>query len=221
MSDPNQQPSHAPRTLRRGVHRGVSNPISRPQRNPISQNENRERRNFPIRRPGNFQNFPRRRPPIRIRRTPIRNFPLFRNLNRRRRIRIRRIIPRTLNYRRLFISGFGNILNNNQLHTIFSVYGRLSRCNINYDIMGRSTGTANVDYVFPQDARRAINFLNGAQIGRKFMFVRYDRSRSNFGGRFGFNIRNRGLNRIVVIRRRGFGNRIFPRRRIGIRRRMF
>ena len=119
MSDPNQQPSHAPRTLRRGVPRGVSNPISRPQRNPISQNENRERRNFPIRRPGNFQNFPRRRPPIRIRRTPIRNFPLFRNLNRRRRIRIRRIIPRTFNYRRLFISGFGNILNNNQLHTIF------------------------------------------------------------------------------------------------------
>ena len=219
MSDPNQQPSHAPRTLRRGVPRGVSNPISRPQRNPISQNENRERRNFPIRRPGNFQNFPRRRPPIRIRRIPIRNFPLFRNLNRRRRIRIRRIIPRTLNYRRLFISGFGNILNNNQLHTIFSPYGRLSRCNINYDIMGRSTGTANVNYIYPEDARRAIKFLNGAQIGRRFMIVRYDRNRFNFGRRFGFGIRRR--NRVVIRRRRGFGNRIFPRRRIGIRRRMF
>ena len=209
MSAPNQQPLQAPRTLRRGVPRGNSNPLPRLGRNPIRRNVIRQRRNFPIRRPRNFQNIP-------LRQLPIRNFPRFRNIN-----RIRRRRPRTLNYRRLFISGFGNILNNNQLHTIFSVYGRLSRCNINYDIMGRSTGTANVDYVFPQDARRAINFLNGAQIGRRFMFVRYDRNRTNFGGRFGFNIRNRGLNRIVVRRRRGFGNRIFPRRRIGIRRRRF
>ena len=210
MSDPNQQPLQAPRTIRRGVPRRNPNPLPRLGRNIILRNENRQRRNFPIRRPVNYQNIP-------IRRVPIRNFPRFRNLNRLRRIRR----PRTLNYRRLFISGFGNILNNNQLHTIFSPYGRLSRCNINYDIMGRSTGTANVDYVFPQDARRAINFLNGAQIGRKFMFVRYDRSRSNFGGRFGFNRRNIGRNRIVVRRRRGFGNRILPRRRIGIRRRRF
>ena len=156
----------------------------------------------------NYQNIP-------IRRVPIRNFPRFRNLNRLRRIRR----PRTLNYRRLFISGFGNILNNNQLHTIFSVYGRLSRCNINYDIMGRSTGTANVNYIYPEDARIAIQFLNGAQIGGRFMIVRYDRNRFNFGRRFGFGIRRR--NRVVIRRRRGFGNRIFPRRRIGIRRRMF
>ena len=69
--------------------------------------------------------------------------------------------------------------------------------------MGRSRGNANVDFVFPQDARRAINSLNGAQIGRKIMIVRFDRGRV---------LRNRLINR-----RRNFRRLTF--RRINFRRR--
>ena len=61
MSDPNQQPLQAPRTLRRGVPRGNSNPLPRLGRNPIRRNVIRQRRNFPIRRPRNFQNIPLRK----------------------------------------------------------------------------------------------------------------------------------------------------------------
>ena len=119
---------------------------------------------------------------------------------------------RMLNYRRLFISGIGNILNNNQLYNIFSVYGRLARCNINYDIMGRSKGNANVDFVLPQDARRAINYLNGAKIGRGIMTVRFDRNR--FFRRNYFR-KNRNFNfRRIAFRRRNFRRfNIITRRR--------
>ena len=202
MSEQNPQSSvRAPRILSRGGPRVRSNnvPLSRGRQGMEPIPSSRPRRNFPIPRPRNQynQNLNINRPPRIFRRRVIRrrNFQnrFFPNQNNR----------RTLNYRRLFISGIGNSLNNNQLHSIFSKYGKLTRCRINYDIMGRSRGNANVDFVFPQDARRAINSLNGAQIGRKIMIVRFDRGRV---------FRNRLINR-----RRNFRRLTF--RRINFRRR--
>ena len=91
---------------------------------------------------------------------------------------------------RLFVSGFGFMLSNFELNRIFSPFGKLSRCKIHYDNLGRSRGTANVDFVYPQDARRALRSMNGARIGRFVMKVKFDgtgRGRRRFRGRgFGF-----------------------------------
>lgn len=100
----------------------------------------------------------------------------------------------------LFVSGFGFTLSNYELNRIFSPFGKLSRCKIHYDDLGRSRGTANVDFVYPQDARRALRSMNGARVGRFLMRVKIDgsgRGRRRFrGGRgrrrgFGFGFRRR------------------------------
>ena len=97
------------------------------------------------------------------------------------------------NNRKLFVNGFGNLLNNFELNRIFSPFGKLFKCKIHYDNLGRSRGTANVEFIYPQDARRAIDSMNGARIGNNVMMVKYDGTkgynpvRRRFGfRRFGF-----------------------------------
>ena len=98
------------------------------------------------------------------------------------------------NKRKLFVNGFGNLLNNLELNKIFSPFGKLFKCKIHYDNLGRSRGTANVEFIYPQDARIAIERMNGARIGNNIMMVKYDgtrgygfRNRRRFGfRRFGY-----------------------------------
>ncbi len=99
------------------------------------------------------------------------------------------------NNRKLFVNGFGNLLNNLELNKIFSPFGKLFKCKIHYDNLGRSRGTANVEFIYPQDARRAIQRMNGARIGNNVMMVKYDgtkgfkprfRKRFRVRRRFGF-----------------------------------
>ena len=107
-----------------------------------------------------------------------RRFPITRRRNRFFQNRNFRNFSSFSNSGKLFVSGFGFLLSNFELNRIFSPFGKLSRCKIHYDNLGRSRGTANVDFIYPQDARKAILSMNGAKVGRFVMRVKYDGSNS-------------------------------------------
>ena len=82
----------------------------------------------------------------------------------------------------------------------------MTRCFINYNQLGDSLRSANVDYADPRDARKAINQFDNTKIGRDFIRVTYKRNR-RFNNFERFNNQNVGFNnfnqkRRLVIRRR-------------------
>lgn len=122
-------------------------------------------------------------------------------------------------YRKLYISNLDPSISNNQLNELFSVVGELVNCYIHYDNMGNSLGTANVEYKYPESARRAVQELNGAQIAKYFIRVNYDRFQNNFNPQFNnFRINNRNpkFTRFNLIQQKNNNNRrmVFRRKNI-------
>ena len=159
------------------------------------------RRNYQRRQYNNFQrnNFQNRRRRIGIFRKRYLNYNQNNNLNQN----------TFYYYRKLFVYNLDFQTTGFELNKIFSKIGRLTRCFINYNKLGDSLGSANVDYADPRDARNAINQFDNTKIGRNFIRVTYKRNKgfNNNFGRFNNQNRNFGFNnfnqkRRLVIRRR-------------------
>ncbi|KAL1200765.1 Polyadenylate-binding protein 6 [Cardamine amara subsp. amara] len=57
------------------------------------------------------------------------------------------------------------------LHRLFSQYGRVSSVVVMRDGMGRSRGFGFVNFCHPENAKKAVESLNGRQLGSKKLFV--------------------------------------------------
>jgi THO complex subunit 4 len=60
-----------------------------------------------------------------------------------------------------------------ELNELFSTIGTLERCEIEWDTIGRSKGTAVVEYSDAKSASKAIQEYNGAELDGKILKVRY------------------------------------------------
>jgi len=79
----------------------------------------------------------------------------------------------TLN--KLFVSGLPMNVTNNDLYTLFGQFGPLSKCRIDYDNLGRSYGTAILEYKKEDNAQRALNDYNGAELDGKPIKIEFSR----------------------------------------------
>ena len=164
-----------------------NNNINKNYRNFNYNNRILRRRNFNNRNFGfqqrRFNNF---------RRNNYSNFGILRRMNPRNNFINRE--RRTMYYRKLFISNLDPVIRNSQLNELFSRIGKLITCYVNFDSEGNSLRSGKVEYKYPQDARRAINELNDAQIGKYKIKVNYERVKKNLN-------RNREFNKIRIINR--------------------
>jgi len=60
-----------------------------------------------------------------------------------------------------------------ELNELFSTIGPLAHCEIEWDTIGRSKGTAIVEYLDAKSAGAAITEYNGAELDGKMLKVRY------------------------------------------------
>ena len=74
---------------------------------------------------------------------------------------------------RLFITNLHRGVTNQELQKLFGAKGKLKRCGVIYDKMGKSTGTADIEYERAEDAKEAINAFNNAEIDRVPLTVAY------------------------------------------------
>lgn len=68
------------------------------------------------------------------------------------------------NKRRLFIKNLSLDTENAAIFELFNQYGTLTRCGVNWDQLGRSKGTAIVQFEGHADAERALNESNGVEL---------------------------------------------------------
>ena len=75
---------------------------------------------------------------------------------------------------RLLITNLHKEIIDSELEQIFSRIGKLKRCAVHVDEKGNSLGSADVEYVLPEDAKRAMEFFKKTEINRVFMKIEYD-----------------------------------------------
>ncbi|CAG9333301.1 unnamed protein product [Blepharisma stoltei] len=78
---------------------------------------------------------------------------------------------------KLFIKGLSIGTTNNELNDAFTVYGKLVSCGINWDKLGRSKGTAQVEYKTAEEAATALEKLNNTEIAGHTITVAYFKSK--------------------------------------------
>lgn len=61
---------------------------------------------------------------------------------------------------RLHITNLNPSVSNGELKKIFETKGTLKRCGIHYDVLGKSKGTADVEYEKEEDAKKAFEEFN-------------------------------------------------------------
>lgn len=64
---------------------------------------------------------------------------------------------------KLFVKGLNIATTNNQLRDLFSEHGKLVSCGINWDQLGRSKGTGQVEFNTAEEAEAAIEKLNNTE----------------------------------------------------------
>merc|ERR1740139_1960649 len=69
--------------------------------------------------------------------------------------------------KRLFVSDLPMNVTNNDLYTLFGQFGPLSQCRIDYDNLGKSYGTAILEYKKRENAQQALTEYNGAELDGK------------------------------------------------------
>lgn len=74
---------------------------------------------------------------------------------------------------KLLISNLSSEVNNDQIRELFSEIGELERCGIHWDKLGRSKGTAQVAYTSEDNAKKAIEQLNGKELSGQSIKVDY------------------------------------------------
>lgn len=89
--------------------------------------------------------------------------------------------------RRLKVENLRPEMQNSELSELFGKFGKLTRCGIHFDKLGKSIGVADIEYSTHEEAEEAKNKLNEADINGEKITVRY--TSSSFGP-FGRN-RNR------------------------------
>ena len=68
---------------------------------------------------------------------------------------------------RLFVSQLPTNVNNSDLYTLFSQFGPLNKCKIDFDDLGRSYGTGLLEYKIEENAKQAMEEYNGAELDGK------------------------------------------------------
>ena len=68
---------------------------------------------------------------------------------------------------RLFVSKLPTNVNNSDLYTLFSQFGPLNKCKIDFDDLGRSYGTGLLEYKIEENAKQAMEEYNGAELDGK------------------------------------------------------
>lgn len=125
----------------------------------------------------------------------------------------KKINPSKDNRRRIKVTNLNKELNNSGLKELFHPLGTLTRCGIHFDKLGISTGKADIEYSTHEEAQKAIDNLNGADINGEKITVKYAPSR--------FRNINRDQRRVKIRRRylrdmrrsTGGNNRLKMRRR--------
>lgn len=65
-------------------------------------------------------------------------------------------------------------LTNKDLNLVFGNIGTLKKCRLNHDSFGRPLGSALVEYEKPEDAKKAIEDYNGAELEGKVLVVEFN-----------------------------------------------
>eukprot|EP00923_Selenidium_pygospionis_P012754 GHVN01021818.1.p1 GENE.GHVN01021818.1~~GHVN01021818.1.p1 ORF type:complete len:184 (+),score=19.78 GHVN01021818.1:483-1034(+) len=71
----------------------------------------------------------------------------------------------------IFVKNLDKSIDNKALYDTFSLFGNILSCKVATDDNGRSLGYGFVHYESPQAASRAVERVNGMQIGAKLVFV--------------------------------------------------
>lgn len=122
--------------------------------------------------------------------------------------------PRTKDTRRrIKVENLNKEIQNDELTKLFQPYGKLVRCGVHYDKLGKSTGVADIEFSTHEECEKAINKLDNAEINGVKARVKYATAsgktnrRSQSAGTRRRNLRkiNRATKRI---------SRTIPRRRM-------
>jgi RNA recognition motif-containing protein len=119
------------------------------------------------------------------------------------------------NRRRIRVENLGKDIQNPDLINLFEKYGKLSRCGIKFDKLGKSMGIADVEYATHEECKNAIYKLDHAQINGEEIRVKYAPNPGRFRRTRSAGFQKRKIRRINRSTR-GRTTRI--RRRIGTRR---
>jgi len=74
---------------------------------------------------------------------------------------------------RLRITNLHKDLTNSELYQLFSEVGKLKRCGIHWDDLGRSLCSADIEYYDPEDSKKAISEYNNAEVEGQSMVIEY------------------------------------------------
>ena len=128
--------------------------------------------------------------------------------------------------RRLIVENLNTSVQNAELNNLFKDFGKLTRCGIRFDKMGASRGVADIEFSTHEDAQKAIEKLNDAEIGGVKVTVKYAPNKGSRRSRFTRNSRFSRRNRLntntltvrLASRRRGLRSNIrFPESRRPLR----
>ena len=75
--------------------------------------------------------------------------------------------------RRLKIENLNKEFQNTELKKLFEPFGKLIRCGINFNKMGKSKGTADIEFSKHEECEKAINKLDNAEIDGVKVRVKY------------------------------------------------
>lgn len=93
--------------------------------------------------------------------------------------------------RRIKVENLNKDIQNAELTKLFAPYGTLIRCGIHYDKLGVSRGVADIEYSSHDEAEKAINKLDNADINGVKVSVKYAANRFNSFRRSRTNIRRK------------------------------
>lgn len=77
------------------------------------------------------------------------------------------------NKTRLIVTNLHKEVTDAELKELFEQMGKVKRCGIHYDDSGKSKGEADVEYEKSEDAYKAIEYLNYAEVEGEIMTVKF------------------------------------------------
>merc|ERR1740139_1696762 len=99
--------------------------------------------------------------------------------------------------KRLFVSDLPMNVTNNDLYTLFGQFGPLSQCRIDYDNLGKSYGTAILEYKKRENAQQALTEYNGAELDGKPIKIEFSKDRKK-----SINLEKKSVKKEIQVRKR-------------------